>query len=61
MPDKAGLRERLLAARTLLTTKDVRRAAGALAAAALGLPELAGAGTVAAYVSVGREPGTREL
>jgi 5-formyltetrahydrofolate cyclo-ligase len=61
VPDKAGLRERLLAARTLLTTKDVRRAAGALAAAALGLPELAGAGTVAAYVSVGREPGTREL
>lgn len=61
VPDKAGLRSRLLAARALLTTEDVRRAGGALAASALELPELAGAGTVAAYVSVGREPGTRTL
>ncbi|MCP9958596.1 5-formyltetrahydrofolate cyclo-ligase [Streptomyces sudanensis] len=61
MPDKAGLRSRLLAARSLLTSEDVRRAAGALAGTALELPELAQAGTVAAYVSVGREPGTRVL
>lgn len=61
VPDKAGLRTQLLAARTLLTTEDVQRAADALAAAALELPELAGARTVAAYVSVGREPGTRAL
>ncbi|WP_371258628.1 5-formyltetrahydrofolate cyclo-ligase [Streptomyces sp. CC53] len=60
-PDKAGLRSRLLAARTLLTSEDVGRAAGALADEALRLPELAAAGTVAAYVSVGREPGTRDL
>ncbi|GGX83076.1 5-formyltetrahydrofolate cyclo-ligase [Streptomyces minutiscleroticus] len=32
-----------------------------LASRALGLPELAGAGTVAAYVSMGAEPGTRAL
>lgn len=61
VPDKSGLRRELLAARTLLTTEDVRRAAVALADEALGLPELGGAGTVAAYVSVGREPGTRAL
>ncbi|MFE1574673.1 5-formyltetrahydrofolate cyclo-ligase [Streptomyces fradiae] len=61
MPDKAGLRARLLAARALLTTEEVRRAADELAAAALRLPELAEARTVAAYVSVGREPGTRAL
>ncbi|MCH0540200.1 5-formyltetrahydrofolate cyclo-ligase [Streptomyces sp. MUM 203J] len=61
VPDKSGLRGELLAARTLLTTEDVRRAAAALADEALGLPELAAAGTVAAYVSVGREPGTRAL
>ncbi|WP_175410757.1 5-formyltetrahydrofolate cyclo-ligase [Streptomyces sp. TRM64462] len=61
MPDKAGLRNQLLAARTLLTGEDVRRAAAVLAEAALELPELAEARTVAAYVSVGREPGTRAL
>ncbi|MFJ3162160.1 5-formyltetrahydrofolate cyclo-ligase [Streptomyces kanasensis] len=55
------MRRQLLAARTLLTTEDVRRAAAELADAALELPELARAGTVAAYVSVGREPGTRAL
>ncbi|KUH38997.1 5-formyltetrahydrofolate cyclo-ligase [Streptomyces kanasensis] len=55
------MRRQLLAARTLLTTEDVRLAAAELADAALKLPELARAGTVAAYVSVGREPGTRAL
>lgn len=61
VPDKAWLRGQLLAARTLLTTEDVRRAAEAFADLALELPELAGARTVAAYVSIGREPGTRAL
>nr|WP_262386852.1 5-formyltetrahydrofolate cyclo-ligase [Streptomyces sp. TRM49041] len=61
VPDKAGLRKQLLAARTLLTTEDVRRATAVLADTALELPELARARTVAAYVSVGREPGTRAL
>jgi 5-formyltetrahydrofolate cyclo-ligase len=44
-----------------LTADDLRVAAEALAGRALGLPELAQARTVAAYVSVGAEPGTRAL
>lgn len=61
MSAKALLRRELLAARRLLTLEDVEQAAAVLARRALGLPELAGARTVAAYVSVGREPGTRAL
>ncbi|WP_330239225.1 5-formyltetrahydrofolate cyclo-ligase [Streptomyces sp. NBC_00525] len=61
MSAKALLRRELLAARRLLTDQDVERYAGVLARHALELPELAGARTVAAYVSVGREPGTRAL
>ncbi|GGQ61142.1 5-formyltetrahydrofolate cyclo-ligase [Streptomyces asoensis] len=44
-----------------MTTDDVRAAAAALAERALELPELAHARTVAAYVSVGTEPGTTTL
>ncbi|MEU1674244.1 5-formyltetrahydrofolate cyclo-ligase [Streptomyces roseifaciens] len=58
---KAGLRRGLLAVRSGLTSDDVAEAGAALARRALELPELAEAGTVAAYVSVGREPGTRAL
>ncbi|WP_329026242.1 5-formyltetrahydrofolate cyclo-ligase [Streptomyces sp. NBC_01423] len=61
MSAKALLRRELLAARRLLTDQDVERAAAVLARHALALPELGGARTVAAYVSVGREPGTRVL
>ncbi|WP_411082666.1 5-formyltetrahydrofolate cyclo-ligase [Streptomyces sp. cmx-18-6] len=61
VPAKVALRGELLAARALLAKEDVARAATVLAATALGLPELADARTVAAYVSVGREPGTRVL
>lgn len=61
MSGKAPLRRELLAARRLLTPQDVENAAAVLSSAALALPELAGARTVAAYVSVGREPGTRPL
>lgn len=61
MSAKALLRRELLAARRLLTGEAVERAAEALASRALTLPELSGARTVAAYVSVGREPGTRAL
>ncbi|WP_443067752.1 5-formyltetrahydrofolate cyclo-ligase [Streptomyces sp. NBC_01351] len=60
-PTKAELRRELLAARRALSPDDSRTAARALAVRALELPELAGARTVAAYVSVGAEPGTREL
>ena len=55
------LRRELLAVRNRLTADDVRESATALAGRALGLPELARARTVAAYVSVGSEPGTLAL
>lgn len=61
MSAKALLRRELLTARRLLTGEDVERAATLLASRALELPEVAGARTVAAYVSVGSEPGTRAL
>ncbi|MEV8128888.1 5-formyltetrahydrofolate cyclo-ligase [Streptomyces sp. NPDC085944] len=60
-PDKRTLRRHFLAARSRLTPDDVREAADALAGRALGLPEVAGARAVAAYVSVGAEPGTLAL
>ncbi|MFF3613538.1 5-formyltetrahydrofolate cyclo-ligase [Streptomyces sp. NPDC002580] len=55
------LRRGFLSVRSGLTPDDVRETAAALAARALELPELAHAGTVAAYVSVGSEPGTLAL
>lgn len=58
---KAVLRRELLAVRALLSSEDARETAAVLARRALDLPELADARTVAAYVSVGREPGTRTL
>lgn len=58
---KAELRRSFLAVRAGLTIDDRAAAEAALARRALGLPELAEAGTVAAYVSVGSEPGTRAL
>ncbi|MEV6393563.1 5-formyltetrahydrofolate cyclo-ligase [Streptomyces sp. NPDC051907] len=61
MPEKSALRRELLDARGLLSPMDVTEAAAVLARRALDLPELSEAGTVAAYVSVGREPGTRAL
>ncbi|MBY8345893.1 5-formyltetrahydrofolate cyclo-ligase [Streptomyces spinosirectus] len=60
-PDKRTLRQQLLAVRSRLTADDVEVAAAALAECALRLPELARARTVAAYVSVGAEPGTLAL
>ncbi|MEU5973865.1 5-formyltetrahydrofolate cyclo-ligase [Streptomyces sp. NPDC047315] len=58
---KRSLRRDLLDARARLSPDDVRQAAEAIARQALSLPELTGARTLAAYVSVGREPGTRAL
>ncbi|MGR3938612.1 5-formyltetrahydrofolate cyclo-ligase [Streptomyces sp. BRA346] len=58
---KPALRRRLLAVRSGLTADDIEEAGASLACRALELPELARADTVAAYVSVGREPGTRAL
>ena len=47
--------------RSSLTVDDVAATATVLAERALELPELSGAETVAAYVSIGREPGTKPL
>ncbi|MER5429177.1 5-formyltetrahydrofolate cyclo-ligase [Streptomyces sp. NPDC002588] len=58
---KRTLRRAFLDVRNRLTADDVRAAGAALAARALELPEVAHARTVAAYVSVGTEPGTVEL
>ncbi|MES4879969.1 5-formyltetrahydrofolate cyclo-ligase [Streptomyces sp. NPDC000349] len=60
-PDKRTLRREILAVRNMLTADDVRESADALAARALGMPEVEGARAVAAYVSVGAEPGTLAL
>lgn len=60
-PAKRTLRREFLAVRNALTVDDVREAAHALARHALRLPELTSARTVAAYVSVGTEPGTLPL
>ncbi|MFG2542772.1 5-formyltetrahydrofolate cyclo-ligase [Streptomyces sp. NPDC048594] len=60
-PDKRTLRREILAVRNRLTADDVRESGDALAARALGMPEVAGAHAVAAYVSVGAEPGTLAL
>ncbi|MEU2051989.1 5-formyltetrahydrofolate cyclo-ligase [Streptomyces bungoensis] len=60
-PDKRTWRREFLAVRSGLPGDVVRAAGDALAERALGLPELAGARTVAAYVSVGGEPGTLAL
>ncbi|MFR9673537.1 5-formyltetrahydrofolate cyclo-ligase [Streptomyces sp. TR06-5] len=58
---KPELRRAVLGARASLTEAYLRRAPQALARRASDLPELADARTVAAYVSVGREPGTGPL
>ncbi|MEU1176745.1 5-formyltetrahydrofolate cyclo-ligase [Streptomyces sp. NPDC005820] len=59
--DKITLRRGFLDVRNRLTADDVHTAAVALAGHALELPELAHARVVAAYVSVGTEPGTLAL
>lgn len=58
---KRVLRRQILQVRNGLTADDVRESATALSRQALALPELARARTVAAYVSVGSEPGTLAL
>ncbi|MCQ4208714.1 5-formyltetrahydrofolate cyclo-ligase [Streptomyces longispororuber] len=60
-PDKRTLRREFLAVRNALPEDDVRETERAVAERALDLAELATARTVAAYVSVGREPGTGTL
>ncbi|MDT0610056.1 5-formyltetrahydrofolate cyclo-ligase [Streptomyces lancefieldiae] len=59
--DKRSLRREFLAVRNGLTADDVSEAAMSLAERALAMPEVARAHAVAAYVSVGAEPGTLAL
>ncbi|WP_024754795.1 5-formyltetrahydrofolate cyclo-ligase [Streptomyces exfoliatus] len=61
LSEKALLRSRLLAARAALSPESLAHTAASLARRGVELAELAEASTVAAYVSVGREPGTRAL
>ncbi len=58
---KQALRERILTRRRELDATALASAAARLRDLVRGLPEVAGAPTVAAYVSVGREPGTGPL
>jgi 5-formyltetrahydrofolate cyclo-ligase len=58
---KERLRARLLGARRALTADERRAASTALMERVRDLPPTATAGSVAAYVSTGAEPGTREL
>ncbi|HEY6496594.1 MAG TPA: 5-formyltetrahydrofolate cyclo-ligase [Trebonia sp.] len=59
--DKASLRRRLIAARAAMSDSE-RAAAGRLIRdQVLEMPEVAAAGTIAAYYSVGTEPGTHSL
>jgi 5-formyltetrahydrofolate cyclo-ligase len=58
---KRAMRRRLLDTRGTLPAAEVEAHAEGVAAQARALPELAAAETVAAYYSVGGEPGTRPL
>ncbi|MFI8996133.1 5-formyltetrahydrofolate cyclo-ligase [Streptomyces sp. NPDC053542] len=58
---KRGLRKDLIEVRNALPLSDVSAAGPVLSERALQLRELAEARTVAAYVSMGREPSTRAL
>ncbi|MFI0937887.1 5-formyltetrahydrofolate cyclo-ligase [Streptomyces sp. NPDC021020] len=59
--DKAQLRARLLRARRGMSAQEREAAARALAVTVRGLPECMYSKTVAAYVSIGSEPGTGPL
>jgi 5-formyltetrahydrofolate cyclo-ligase len=59
--DKKTLRAELVAARTRLAEDERDAAARVLRDTLLTMPEAEMAGTVAAYVSIGAEPGTRSL
>jgi len=61
IPTKEDLRARTLAARRARTPDEQEVAEGAIARAVLDLTEVAVAGTVAAYLSIGTEPATYNL
>ena len=59
--DKASLRRRLVAARGLISDRTRNEAGRLIRDHVLGMPEVAAAGTIAAYYSVGTEPDTHGL
>jgi 5-formyltetrahydrofolate cyclo-ligase len=59
--DKAALRRRVLAARSAMPGPERESAGRLIRDHVLELPEVATAGTIAAYYSVGAEPDTRRL
>ncbi len=61
LPAKVALRDQLLATRRRRSLVEVGEAGRALAEQALSQPEVRRAATVAAYVSIGAEPGTSAL
>jgi 5-formyltetrahydrofolate cyclo-ligase len=58
---KKALRRRVLETRSALNARDLAQAARALRDVLLAEPEIVAARRIAAYVSVGREPGTGPL
>ncbi len=60
-PAKVAVRDRLLTQRNRMPLPEVVAAGSAIARHLLDAPDVRRAATVAAYVSVGREPGTHEL
>jgi len=59
--DKAAMRRRVAQARAAMTADDRAAAGRSIRDHVLSLPQVAAAGTVAAYYSVGTEPGSRSL
>jgi 5-formyltetrahydrofolate cyclo-ligase len=59
--EKAALRRRLVAARAGMPAGDRETAGRLIRDHVLSLPQVAGAGTIAAYYSTGTEPATRSL
>ena len=59
--DKASLRRRLVAARGLMSDRTRNEAGRLIRDHVLGMPEVAAAGTIAAYYSIGTEPDTHGL
>lgn len=60
-PRKTAARDQILAGRKRLSVGEIRHAAAALAEVAQGAAAVRRAATVAAYVSIGAEPGTGPL
>jgi 5-formyltetrahydrofolate cyclo-ligase len=59
--DKAAMRRHVVEARAAMSAEDRAAAGRSIRDHVLSLPQVAAAGTVAAYYSIGTEPGTRSL